>query len=87
MNAYKFKTELSAWGVKTGLCVMTTMVALRTFFTPEGATKDYPLTWRLVAENEWIFPVGLFICAGLLWLCYWKAFGILRADKRYGERH
>jgi hypothetical protein len=86
MNGYKFKTELSAWVVKTSLCTVTAMIAIRTFFTPVDAIKYYPLSWRLVAENEWVFPVGLLIGAGILWLCYWKTISILRADKRYGDR-
>lgn len=86
MNVYRFKIELSAWAVKTALCVVTTMIAVRTFFTPAGMAKEYPVSWRLIAENEWMFPVGLFICAGILWLCYWKTFRILRAGKRYGDR-
>lgn len=86
MNVYRFKTELSAWAVKTMLCVMTTTIAIRTFFTPVDEVRYYPLSWRMVAENEWIFPVGLSVCAGILWLCYWKTFRILRADKRYGDR-
>jgi hypothetical protein len=86
MNTYKFKTELTAWGVKTGLCVVTTMIAIRTFFTPEGSAKEYPLSLRLLAENEWMFPIGLTTGVLVLWLCYWKAMRILRADKRYGDR-
>jgi len=86
MNVYRFKIELTAWAVKTALCVLTTMIVIRTFFTPVGSDKFYPLSWRLVAENEWVFPVGLALGVAALWLCYWKVMRILRADKRYGDR-
>jgi len=86
MNWYRFKIELSAWMSKTVLCVLTSMIAVSTLFEPAGSIKGYPLSWRVVAENEWMFPVGMTIGVLVLWVCYWQTFRILRADKRYGDR-
>jgi hypothetical protein len=87
MNWYRFRIELSAWAVKTSLCVLTAVIMLRSFTPgPEGASKHYSSSMRWVAENEWIFPVGLLLLAALMWLCYYKTMENLRADKRYGDR-
>jgi hypothetical protein len=69
------------------MCVLTAVIVLRSFSPkPDGANKYYPASWRLIAENEWIFPVGLMLLAALMWLCYWGAMRNFRADKRYGDR-
>jgi protein-S-isoprenylcysteine O-methyltransferase Ste14 len=80
MSWRKFNIELSAWAVKTVLCVLTTLIAIRMFYHMDGAIKNYPLSWRLIAENEWIFPLVMVVCLVTLWLCYWKTMRILRAD-------
>lgn len=85
MNRYKFKIELSAWFTKTVLAVFTSFVVLQ-LFIPSAQTHAYPLELRWIAEHEWIVVSAFLAATGFTWLCYWKAFRILRADKRYGER-
>lgn len=85
MNWYRFKIELSAWLAKTALLTFSVLVMGRVLFQPEGGHREYHLALRVVAENEWMFPVVLTVGLAVLWLCYWKVFQICRSRRAYGE--
>jgi len=86
MNGYKFRIELSAWFAKTILAVLSTVVFLQ-LFADSSSTRSYPVSLHLIAEHEWLVVCTVLAATGFVWFCYWKAFRILRADKRYGARH
>lgn len=85
MNWYKFRIELSAWSARTALAVLSAVVFLQ-LFADSSSTRSYPEGLRSVAEHEWMIVSTVLAATGFTWFCYWKAFRILRADKRYGER-
>lgn len=85
MNWYKFRIELSAWLTKTALAVISTFVFLQ-LFTNGASTHEYPLSLRWVAEHEPLIVAILLSATGFTWFCYWKAFRILRGNRRYVER-
>jgi hypothetical protein len=86
VNWYKFKVELSAWVYKVGASVLSTLVILRVWFQPEGGVRYYPVSLRLLAENEWIIQSGFMLAVLLIWVCYWRIFSIYRGRRAYRER-
>jgi hypothetical protein len=83
---YRFKIELAAWAWKTIACVLMTLLAVRMVGFFDGTWSIMPVEMRWFALHPWVFPTALWALVGLSWLCYYKIFGIMRADKRYGER-
>lgn len=83
MNWYRFKVELSAWLAKTALLTLSVIAMGRVLFQPEGGQRQYHLALRVVAENEWIFPVVFTVGTAVLWLCYWRVFRIYRGRRAY----
>lgn len=83
MNWFRFKVELSAWAAKVVLCVITTLLMCGALFQAPG-TRDYPLSMRLVAENQWVFPLGFTTAVVVMWVSYWRIFGIYRGRTAYG---
>jgi hypothetical protein len=84
MNGYKFRIELSAWFAKTVLAVFSAFVLLQLLMYGDSV-RAYPTGMRWVAEHESVIIAGFIAATGFVWFCYWKAFRILRADKRYGK--
>lgn len=87
MNWYKFKVELFSWMGTTALAVLTTVATMGMLTPlPEGARRSYPVSLRLMAENEAVVPYIFLLLLAFMWVCRWRALRIFRADTRYGER-
>lgn len=86
MNWYRFKVELVAWIVKTGIAVLTVLSLGSALFRPADSVRYYPLSMRWLAANEWIMSLGFAVAMGLLWLCYWKAIRVYRGRRAYEAR-
>ena len=84
MNWFRFKVELSAWVVKTVLCVLTTFVTLMTLILK--GNHSYPIEMRSAAEHEWLIRSVLLLLVVSLWALYLKIFHMYRSRKAYGER-
>lgn len=85
MNWYRFKIELMAWAWKTAVCVLMTLVYLKTLQHYDGFMM-VPVEMGFLVEYKWIMPGVMWSFVATLWLCYFRAFAILRADRRYGTR-
>lgn len=85
MNWYRFKIELFAWVFKTATSAITTAALGRILFQPVDGTRSYSLAMRHAAEHEWVFPAILVSGVVILWVSYWRIFGILRSRKAYGK--
>jgi hypothetical protein len=86
VNGYRFKVELTAWAAKTALCTLTVVVLTVMLFEPADTVRDYPLGWRSVAENDWVFSALFTGFTALMWLCYWKIIREFRSRRAYCER-
>jgi uncharacterized membrane protein len=86
MNWYRFKVELSAWVAKVALSTLTAVVMIVGLFEPCDTVREYPLAWRSVAENAWVFPIMFGVLMALMWLCYWKVTREFRSRNAYGQR-
>lgn len=86
MNWYRFKIELLAWVWKTGVCVLTVLVYLKTVSFYGSGLTEWPSALEWFAYHPWSYPVALWTMVAVLWLCYWKAFKIMRGRRRYGTR-
>ena len=87
MNWYRFKIELFGVGWKTFLCVLTVVLFLQTnlHYKP-GTFMLVPVEYSFLVTHSWLIPLVLWSFVAFLWLAYFRAFRILRADRRYGER-
>lgn len=84
MNWYRFNIELTAWAVKVALCVLTTLVVLRTLIAK--GEHSYPLGMRSAADHEWLIRSVFLLLIVALWALYLKIFHMYRSRKAYGER-
>lgn len=86
MNWYKFKIELYAVVTGTALLTLSTFVIMAFSADMSGAFLDHPVWMRPAAENPDVVLAGFGLAIGMLWLCRWQTFRILRGSKAYGER-
>lgn len=86
MNWFRFKIELSAWLVKTALATFSVIAVGKVLFQPVGGSRHYHVALRVVADNEWIFPVVILAGVTFLWLAYWRVIRIYRGRRAYGEQ-
>ena len=86
MNWYRVKVELAAWAARTSLCVLGSLIALRTLFQPEGSIKFYGLSFRMLAEHEWVIRLGFWLGLMVMVVCYWRVVREYRSRRAYGER-
>lgn len=86
MNWYKFKIELLSVVTGTALLTLSTVVLLSFSVDNSGMTSSHPLWMRPAINNPDVVAFGFGVALGLLWLCRWKIFRVLRDCKAYGER-
>ena len=86
MNWYKFKIEIFSVVTGTALLTLSAVVLLSFSVDRSGVTRSHPIWMRAAVENPDVVAFGFGIALGLLWLCKWKIFRVLRNCDAYGER-
>lgn len=86
VNWYRFKIELSAYVWKVCAGVLTVLVYAKTVAFYGPGWTEFPLSLSWFAYHTWSVPAIMWTFVAFLWVCYWRAFTMLRADRRYGTR-
>lgn len=85
MNWYRFKIELFGVVWKTFMCVFMVISYRQTLLTMGDYSLMVPAEYGILAY-PWVMPASMWGMLAFLWLLYFAAFRVLRADARYGER-